>query len=108
MLRRVATRALLVFIAVAALVGFTAGPAMANQYPWPHNGCTSAPDRAIANFTHACNHHDGCYALHWAGRGACDQWFWNDMIAACRKLPFEMIGGCTGTAGLSLFISRAF
>jgi hypothetical protein len=69
------------------------------QYPWPHNGCTIVSDNAPgASFTYACNHHDGCYAGHWANRATCDQWFLNDMSAACRTAPFEMITGCMATA----------
>jgi Prokaryotic phospholipase A2 len=72
--------------------------ALTAEYPWPHNGCTAVTDRPFAgvSFTYACNHHDGCYAGHWASRETCDAWFRNDMFAACREahLPFEMGGGC--------------
>jgi hypothetical protein len=62
------------------------------QYWWEHNGCTLVPDAPSASgvsFTYACNHHDGCYHLHWGGEGiwgkiTCDQWFWNDMYSACQ------------------------
>ena len=102
------------FIASAALtlgvVAISTAPAQAKeQYPWPHNGCTNAPDHAgSANFTHACNQHDGCYARHWAGRSTCDTWFWNDMIAECRKLPFDLIASCGVTAGIYYGAVRAF
>ena len=84
-------------------------PAQAEQYPWPHNGCTNAPDRiGAANFTHACNQHDGCYANHWANRGTCDGWFWNDMIAECRTLQFELVSSCAGHAVIYYSAVRAF
>ena len=61
---------------------------VADKYPWPHNGCTSAPDKAGGvNFTHPCNQHDGCSARHWADRATCDRWFRNDLEAECNKLP---------------------
>jgi hypothetical protein len=54
-------------------------------HSWPSDGCTKAPNwvPGVYNFTHACQHHDGCYVNHWADRGTCDQWFLNDMRAGC-------------------------
>lgn len=98
---------------VAAAVGFTAfgaivtvAPASAEssstltaQYPWPHNGCSVVTDNpTAASFTYPCNHHDGCYGGRWADRATCDQWFLNDMMNACRRLPYVMIGGCVAVA----------
>lgn len=55
------------------------------QYWWPHNGCSTPTGDAPSgvSFTYACNHHDGCYWGHWAGKSICDQWFLNDMRNAC-------------------------
>ena len=55
------------------------------QYWWPHNGCSTITGDAPSgvSFTYACNHHDGCYWGHWADKGTCDRWFYNDMLAAC-------------------------
>jgi hypothetical protein len=90
----------------------TIGAALAeakDPYPWPHNGCTNAPDHVgSADFTYACNHHDGCYAEHWANRATCDGWFWNDMIAECRKQPFEVVTSCAGTAAMYYGAVRLF
>jgi hypothetical protein len=102
--------------ATSATVASTASPAAASssttltpQYPWPHNGCTGVSDTPLgASFTYACNHHDGCYGGHWASRSTCDAWFYNDMIAACRHLPFEMVGGCSVWAGIYYGGVRAF
>jgi Prokaryotic phospholipase A2 len=110
---RVSRLCLAIFIAIGS-VWFSALPASASssttitaQYPWPHNGCTSAPDNpAGASFTYACNHHDGCYARHWADRATCDQWFLNDMMTACRRLPFEMVGNCAGMAYVYYYFVR--
>jgi len=54
-------------------------------HPWPSDGCTKVPNwmPGIYNFTHACQHHDGCYVGRWAERATCDQWFLNDMNASC-------------------------
>ena len=69
------------------------------QYPWPHNGCTRVSDApAGVSFTYACNHHDGCYAYHWADRGTCDAWFRNDMFGACYAAPWYLVYGCTAAA----------
>lgn len=60
-----------------------------NPYPWPHNGCTASPNHiGVANFTHPCNQHDGCYANRWAPRAACDQWFYNDLMKECDKIAW--------------------
>jgi hypothetical protein len=72
---------------------------------WPTDGCTMAPE---LYFNHACVHHDGCYAYHWADRGTCDAWFRNDMLATCRTLPFDLIGSCTATAFVYYGAVRAF
>ena len=109
MFRKVVVRLCVVLMLVGALVGVSAGSASADPYPWPHNGCMSAPDRPSgADFTYACNHHDGCYALHWANRATCDAWFRNDMVSACRQVPFEMAGGCVVTAGIYYGAVRIF
>lgn len=105
LLRRLAV----LFTTLTLLIGGTFATANADQYPWPHNGCTSAPDHiAGADFTHPCNQHDGCYALHWADRGTCDAWFWNDMIKECRKLPFDLVANCGVTAGIYYLAVRTF
>lgn len=78
----------------------------ADEYPWPHNGCTASPNRVgAADFTYACNHHDGCYAEHWANRLTCDNWFLNDMMAECDRIPwpnniptmFDPVRACRST-----------
>ncbi|MEO8283364.1 MAG: phospholipase A2 [Pseudarthrobacter sp.] len=82
---------LLAFGAYGAATVAAAPPAAAEsssayspQYPWPHNGCTIAPDAPSGiSFTYACNHHDGCYAGHWASKVTCDLWFYKDMSIAC-------------------------
>ena len=55
-------------------------------HSWPSDGCTKVPNwmPTVYNFTHACQHHDGCYVQRWAPRATCDQWFLNDMNASCR------------------------
>lgn len=54
-------------------------------HPWPSDGCTKVLNwiPGVFNFTHACQHHDGCYVNHWAAKNTCDGWFFNDMIASC-------------------------
>lgn len=54
-------------------------------HPWTSDGCSNVPNWqwGVFNFTHACQHHDGCYRNHWADRYTCDQWFLNDMYASC-------------------------
>ncbi|HSX01565.1 MAG TPA: phospholipase A2 [Candidatus Saccharimonas sp.] len=114
MSRALMVLALIAFLPVALVAA--PSPAMASssstltaQYPWPHNGCTGVTDNpAGASFTYACNHHDGCYAGHWASRATCDTWFRNDMINACRRLPFEMIGNCGIVANLYYYAVRLF
>lgn len=117
---RWASRVAAVFTAAVLALGLSTAvataPAMASssttltaQYPWPHNGCTAVSDNpAGASFTYACNHHDGCYAGHWADRGTCDAWFRNDMINACRGLPFEMVSNCVIMAGIYYLGVRTF
>jgi hypothetical protein len=69
------------------------------QYPWPHNGCTRVSDNPSGvSFTYACNHHDGCYARHWASRATCDAWFRNDMDNACKNGPWYLRGSCENYA----------
>lgn len=69
------------------------------EYPWPHNGCTNTVDNpALISFTYACNHHDGCYAGHWADRGTCDAWFRNDMIDACNRRWYFNYEACIRAA----------
>ena len=85
-------------VLAVALVLAVATPASAHtgSHGWPTDGCTAVPDLW---FNHACVHHDGCYAYHWADRATCDAWFRNDMLAACaaRLLP-NLIATCAGTA----------
>lgn len=54
-------------------------------HPWPSDGCTKVLNwvPGVFNFTHACQHHDGCYVNRWASRTTCDSWFLNDMNASC-------------------------
>jgi len=94
------------FSGIAA--GISASPAAAesssaitSQYPWPHNGCTRVTDYPSpgVSFTYACNHHDGCYAGHWASRDVCDYWFYNDMVNACYLGPWYQRGTCLVVAG---------
>jgi hypothetical protein len=80
-----------------------------DQYPWPHNGCTNAPDFvAGADFSYPCNHHDGCYARHWAERSTCDSWFRNDMLKECHKLVIDAMSGCEVQANLYYLMVRIF
>jgi len=53
---------------------------------WKVNGCTRSPDsaRGVFYFNHACNHHDGCYGLHWHSRYGCDREFHRNMTASCK------------------------
>ncbi|WP_270886567.1 phospholipase A2 [Pedococcus sp. 5OH_020] len=90
--RKRVTAALIMLLALTGIMLASATPASAEsssawttQYPWPHNGCTRVTDYPMpsVSFTYACNHHDGCYAYHWADRGTCDAWFRNDMYGAC-------------------------
>jgi hypothetical protein len=121
--RKVSSRVLAAFAAFLMSLGLiggvsvaTASPALAQssttltpEYPWPHNGCTAVTDNpAGASFTYACNHHDGCYGGHWADRATCDTWFRNDMLNACRRLPFEMVGTCAVWANIYYYAVRAF
>jgi hypothetical protein len=79
------------------------------QYPWPHNGRTRTSDApAGVSFTYACNHHDGCYARHWASRSTCDAWFRNDMLKACRSSPFNEVPICRNSALLYYGTVRLF
>jgi hypothetical protein len=110
--RRIGSRSRLRRMLVAVPLAFTvlavgAGTAEAHSgsHWWPTDGCTSAPE---LYFNHACVHHDGCYAYHWADRGTCDQWFLNDMMATCRSLPFEMVAGCATWAYAYYGAVRAF
>ena len=91
-----------VALAVLAIVGAAtlspAGPASAHTsggaatgggqwHPWPSDGCTKVPNTVpgVFNFTHACQHHDGCYVRRFSSsRSTCDSWFLNDMNASCR------------------------
>ncbi|MFI0800871.1 phospholipase A2 [Amycolatopsis lurida] len=83
-------------MATLPLFGSTfSASAHSGDHWWPTDGCTAAPEYY---FNHPCVHHDGCYAYHWADRGTCDNWFLNDMLAECRKLPFEIVGSCGGVA----------
>ena len=82
--------ALLFMVGLAVVVDAPAASAYSSttrtaQYWWPHNGCSTPTGDAPSgiSFTYACNHHDGCYWGHWASKGTCDQWFLNDMRAAC-------------------------
>lgn len=55
-------------------------------HPWPSDACTKVPNTmpGIFNFTHACQHHDGCYVNRWSSdKATCDRWFLNDMVAGC-------------------------
>jgi hypothetical protein len=79
------------------------------EYPWAHNGCTGVTDYpGSANFTYACNHHDGCYGGHWADRATCDKWFLNDMMNYCSKLSFFLVTGCVAAAYPYYWGVRAF
>ena len=69
----------------------------ANAWPWPHNGCTYAPDNIYGySVLDACNRHDGCYVMHWSSRETCDAWFLSDLQKVCRRMPYYMSGGCFG------------
>jgi len=102
------------FARLAAIGMMTLIPIIGNVAPasahdsnhwWPTDGCTMAPE---LYFNHACVHHDGCYAYHWADRATCDQWFLNDMIDKCRTLPFDMVAGCAGIAYIYYSAVRTF
>jgi len=105
--RKALSRGVTVVLLAIALVFGTAGTASAHSgsHWWPTDGCTAAPE---LYFNHACVHHDGCYAYHWADRGTCDAWFRNDMLDICRRLPFELIAGCAGMAYIYYGAVRAF
>ncbi len=69
---------------------------------WRSDGCTKVPNwiPGVYNFTHACQHHDGCYANHWASRSTCDRWLLNDMLAGwcwaswnCRNFAYTYYAG---------------
>lgn len=84
--------------------GVNATPFNASDHWWEDDGCTLVDDRGMAyhpyrersggwsqagaffSFEHACEHHDGCYRHHWASKGTCDEWFYNDMKASCDAL----------------------
>lgn len=55
-------------------------------HPWPSDKCSYVPSAQsrIFQFSHACQHHDGCYLQQWGSRAQCDSWFLNDMKASCR------------------------
>lgn len=56
------------------------------SHSWPNDGCTKVPNWApgVFNFTHACQHHDGCYVRRFSSsRLQCDNWFLADMTASC-------------------------
>ena len=92
--------------------GAVATPANTTFHPWPHDGCSAAPERGPGwDFHHACVHHDGCYRGHWRSRRACDDWFRRDMRASCRVLhPTGVIGrwACVGVAAVYHAAVRAF
>lgn len=95
-----ALSALLTATPLGSVASAESSSAWTPQYWWPHNGCTHVTDTPLGvSFTYACNHHDGCYALHWADRGTCDAWFRNDMFAACyAHAPWYLVTACTGVA----------
>ncbi|WP_436055651.1 phospholipase A2 [Pseudarthrobacter oxydans] len=104
--RRLASSALAVLTALVLVgsVSLTAAPqasaasstTITSQYWWAHNGCTMVTDTPLGvSFTHACNHHDGCYALRWSrDRATCDWWFYNDMRNACNAAAWWLRPDC--------------
>ncbi len=89
---------IVVLALVAGAIGLaTASPASAHTgggaatggtqwHPWTSDACSWVPDRIprVFDFSHACQHHDGCYRGHWASRATCDRRFLDDMRASCR------------------------
>lgn len=81
---------------VSAAVGLGVTPAAAHTddspaaggwqwHPWSSDGCSHVPDAVwgVFEFTHACQHHDGCYRHHFGTRAVCDRRFRADMVAGC-------------------------
>ena len=98
-----ATADLALFVAVAPTVVAT------NAWPWPHNGCTYAPDNIYgSSILDACNRHDGCYVMHWSSRATCDSWFLSDLQKVCRQFPFYLAGGCNASAYTYYVAVRTF
>jgi hypothetical protein len=92
-------RALILLVVTAVLLAGAGTAPVANAHtsggnatgggqwhPWTSDACSKVPNWSpgFFNFTHACQHHDGCYRGHWASRSTCDRWFYNDMRASCR------------------------
>lgn len=92
----IAASVLFLMTTATSVASAESSSALTPQYPWPHNGCTRVSDSPSGvSFTYACNHHDGCYARHWADRGTCDAWFRNDMLSACDRAPWYLQQDCS-------------
>lgn len=103
-----------IFLALFLFSGYSAAvsqPASAasDPWPWPHNGCTMAPDNIYGySILDACNKHDGCYAIHWTSRESCDAIFLDNIQRVCRIMPFYLHTGCVGTSYVYYGAVRTF
>ena len=98
-------------ICFAAIVGVSApaSAATTDPYPYPHNGCTYAPDTILgSDITPACNHHDGCYALHSMSRLDCDRQLRQELYAVCAQMTPLRSGACYSIASLYYGSVRLF
>lgn len=100
MIRTAALRPLALLVVLASIATATffvaAGPAAAHtdktpatgpaqDHPWEDDGCSVVPDvvPGLFQFTHACQHHDGCYGARTSSRLGCDVRFLFDLRMSC-------------------------
>jgi Prokaryotic phospholipase A2 len=107
-------------LAVAGLVGFSATPASADEHGAGATGCSLSPDSAnfptYYNFHDQCDRHDWCYdqkngkgygwgwyapGVGWTGRLACDNRFYGELTSWCASYYWNNAwrrGVCYGVA----------